>query len=413
MTAPAPLRVGYVLKKYPRLSETFVLNEILGVEAAGADVSIYSLTPADEGRFHADLARVKASVTYLPAVGSASLIGVFEAARELAPSAAAFGAALDFVALLSPEKRAATLLHGALLARDARRRGIGHFHAHFATVAAHAALVSRLLGGPTFSVTAHAKDVFRDAVDPRVFRAVAEGAAALVTVCDFNRRFIADKFLAGSSANLVRIYNGLPLSDLAFDQVPREKELVLGVGRLVEKKGFDRLLAASAALAAEGVAHRVVLVGDGEERAALERRAAELGVASRVAFLGPQPRETVLKLMARARVLAAPCVRGDDGNSDALPTVLIEALAAGLPSVATPVAGIPEIVEHEGEGLIVPEDDVPALAAALARSLRDDALHARLSAAGPAKAAARFDRRHTLPELLAVFAGGRGEGATS
>ena len=401
----APTRIGYVLKKYPRLSETFILNEILGVEAAGRDVDIWSLTPADEGRFHADLARVKAGVAYVPGVGSASTLAAFEAARDLGVQPEAWTRALAFTAKLPVERRGGLLLHGLLTAKGARERGVRHLHAHFLTVAAHVAHLARIFGGPTFSVTAHAKDVFREAVDPVVFREVAEAAAAVVTVCDYNRRFIAERFLAGSRAKLVRIYNGLPLKDLAIPALPRERDLIVGVGRLVPKKGFDRLIHAAAELKSRGIRVRTVLVGDGEERANLAAEVARLGLQNEVTLAGAQPREFVLALMARARVLAAPCVRDDDGNQDALPTVLIEALAAGLPSVATPVAGVPEIVEDGGEGLIVPEDDVKATADGIARLLRDDALWSRCALAGPAKARARFDRDATLPELLRVFDG--------
>ena len=401
----APPRIGYVLKKYPRLSETFVLNEILGVEAAGRGVDIWSLTPADEGRFHADLARVQAGVAYVPGVGSASMLAAFEAARDLGVPPEAWTRALAFAGKLPIERRGGLLLHGLLVARGARDRGVRHLHAHFLTVAAHVAHLARIFGGPTFSVTAHAKDVFRETVDPLVFREVGEAAAAVVTVCDYNRRFIAERFLLGSRAKLVRIYNGLPLKDLAIPAVPRERDLIVGVGRLVPKKGFDRLIRTAAELKSRGVRARTILVGDGEERANLAAEVARLGLAAEVTMTGPLPREQVLRLMARARVLVAPCVRGDDGNQDALPTVLIEALAAGLPSVATPVAGIPEIVEDGGEGLIVPEDDVRATADAVSRLFRDDALWSRCALAGPVKALARFDREATLPELLRVFDG--------
>jgi len=399
------LRVGYVLKKYPRLSETFILNEILGLEAAGVETTVYSTTAADEGRFHADLARVKADVTYLPAFGSAATLGAFEALRDLKPPAEAWERALAFAARLPAERRAGLLVHGLRVAIDARRRRLDHLHAHFMTVAAHVAYVAHLVGGLPFSVTAHAKDVYRNAVDADVFAEIAGRARAVITVCDYNRRFIEERLLKGRPARLLRVYNGLPLAGLEVGPGPRERDLVIGVGRLVPKKGFDRLVAACAELKRRGAPARFVLVGDGEERGRVAEAVRAHDVADRFELVGALPREEVLRLMGRARVLAAPCVRDDDGNQDALPTVLLEALAAGLPSVATPVAGVPEIVENGAEGLLVPEDDAVALADGLQRLLTDDALWARCSAAGPRKAAARFDRASTLPELVAVFRG--------
>jgi colanic acid/amylovoran biosynthesis glycosyltransferase len=227
-------------------------------------------------------------------------------------------------------------------------------------------------------------------------------------VCDYNAAFLRERLLDGSPARVVRIYNGLPLAEVAAARAAakeREEDLVLAVCRLVPKKGFDRLIDAAATLARRGSAFRVEILGDGEERARLSARVERLGLEGRVVFRGAVSRDVVLDRMARARVLAAPCVRGADGNQDALPTTLVEALAIGLPSVATPVAGIPEIVEHEREGLLSPEGDVEALADALERVLTDDALRARLSENGPGKAARKFDRRSTTRSLLDLFLG--------
>jgi colanic acid/amylovoran biosynthesis glycosyltransferase len=401
-------RVGYVLKKFPRLSETFVLGEILGLEAEGVDVRIWSLTAADEGRFHSELGRLKAATTYAPSPGSTASLLSFEAARDVGATAKEWTEALDYARLLPPEKRAVVLLHGLLVARDARKDGLDRLHAHFMTVASHVARVARIFGGPPFTVTAHAKDVFRDSVDKELFRATAEAADAVVTVCDYNAAFLRERLLDGSPARVVRIYNGLPLAEVAAARAAakeREEDLVLAVGRLVPKKGFDRLIDAAATLARRGSAFRVEILGDGEERARLSARVERLGLEGRVVFRGAVSRDVVLDRMARARVLAAPCVRGADGNQDALPTTLVEALAIGLPSVATPVAGIPEIVEHEREGLLSPEGDVEALADALERVLTDDALRARLSENGPGKAARKFDRRSTTRSLLDLFLG--------
>lgn len=406
----SPLRVGYVLKKFPRLSETFILNELLGLQEAGVELSVFSLRLPDEGRFHADVARLTAHVDYIPDFRSTSVWDAFRALPALGVEVGpALGRAVRFLERLPDAKRPSMLVQGVHLAERVRRHGIRHLHAHFMTIAAHAAYLAHLLTGVSFSVTAHAKDIYRNTVDREVFREMTEAAFRIVTVSDFNRRFIEEEILGHRSDRVIRIYNGLPLDEILEearaegtqdgDGPPR----ILGVGRLVEKKGFHLLLEACARLRDEGRHFECVLVGDGEEYERLVADRDRLGLRDRVRFAGACPRSDVLRTMRGSRVLAAPCVTGSDGNRDALPTVLLEALAVGLPVVATRLSGIPEIVDHGRDGLLVAEGDVDGLAAALRRILDDRALAAGFARAGSAKARDRFDRARTLPQLRGLF----------
>ena len=400
---PRPLRVGYVVKKYPRLSETFILDEILGLQEAGVEVSVFSLRLPDEGRFHGDLARVQADVRYLPPLQGSSVVDAMGVVRDLGDMAVAgLGPALRFLGRLPGPNAAGLVVQSLRLAGWVAENGVDHLHAHFMTGAAHTAYLAHLFTGVPFSVTAHAKDIFRTTVDSGVVREVASAAAAVVTVCDANRRYLEGGLLWGTG-RVERVYNGVDPDQLVSASGERDPDLVVAAGRLVEKKGFHVLLEASGVLAARGVPFRLVLVGDGDERPRLEELCRRLGLEEAVTLTGALPREDILTWMGRARVLAAPCVVAADGNRDALPTVLLEALALGLPVVSTPVNGIPEIVDDGVEGLLVPEADPVALADALERLLGDDGLWCRLAGAGPAKVAARFDRRRNLPELVEVF----------
>lgn len=400
-----PVRVGYVLKKYPRLSETFILNEILGLEEVGLDVSVVSLRLPDEGRFHSDVARVRADVRYLPEAGSAATLDCFAILKDLGPGALdALAPVLAFLDHLPESRRTSLLLQSLHLARSVHEQALDHLHAHFMTIAAHAAYLAHLFTGVPFTVTAHAKDIYRTDVDRSAFTEVASAAKAIVTVCDSNKRFIEANLL-DRPAPVVRIYNGLTLEHLCGHPQERQKNLILGVGRLVEKKGFDVLLRACEQLKLGHVDFECVIVGDGDQRAELERLRCELNLQDSVHFTGAQPRDEVVRLMQKARVLASPCVTGSDGNRDALPTVLIEALALGLPVVATPVGGILEIVSDGVDGLIVDERDVTSLRSSIEMLLADDALWAGMSASGRNKAADRFDRSTTLPKLVALLEG--------
>jgi len=343
----------------------------------------------------------------VPAFGSASTVDAFRtvAALDIAPDC--IGEALDFLEMLPLDRHAPSITTALALARHVVDRRIDHLHAHFMTIAAQAAHLTHILTRIPYSVTAHAKDVYRDGVDPKVFRRIASHATAIVTVCEANRRYITDGLLAGCDVSLEVVYNGLDLDALPPPRRQREPRLIVAVGRLVEKKGFHVLVDACALLRDRARPFRCVIIGDGEERETLAHRIAELRLGASVELLGSLPRAEVVEWMGRARAVALPCVTGRDGNRDALPTVLLEALALGTPAVSTPVAGVPEIVADGVEGYLVDEHDPDALADRLDVLLTDSTVWSRMSVAGPRTVAARFDRQRTLPQLIDVFERGR------
>ncbi|HEX5182773.1 MAG TPA: glycosyltransferase [Allosphingosinicella sp.] len=193
-------------------------------------------------------------------------------------------------------------------------------------------------------------------------------------------------------------HNGIDLARFAAPAGGREAGLVLHVGRLVEKKGTRLLLDALAGVPEA----RLVIVGDGPLRPALERHSAARDIAERVRFLGAQPPDEVARWMGRAALLAAPSVTARDGDSEGLPTVAIEAAAASLPALVSDHSGLPEAVVDGRSGFVVPEGDVGALAARLAEMVAAPDLAARMGAAARAVAEDRFDaaRRAAALELL-------------
>lgn len=387
LPGPIPTRVGYVTKMFPRFSETFILTELLQVESAGIEVEIFSLRPPVDGRFHAGLARLRAPVTYLTSAG----IRAGDLWAELTEGAAELGDLGPHLAdLLALDARDA--LQAVQLARHVRRRGITHLHAHFASAGTGVARVAAAIAGIGYGFTAHAKDIFHAAVDREDLRRKLRDARDVVTVSDFNLDYLRAEF--GADAHRVRrVYNGLDLSSFAFSSPEGRPARIAAVGRLVEKKGFDVLLDAMASLVTEGRDVELVLVGSGEQEQALCAQVARLGLGERVRMLGGLPQHRVAEIVGGAAVFAAPCVVGSDGNRDGLPTVLLEAMALGTPCVATPVTGIPEVIEHEVTGLLVPERDPRALAAAIARLLDDPDLRVGLAKAARDLVETEFDAR--------------------
>ena len=402
--------IAYVLKMYPRFSETFIVNEILELERQGVGVRIYSLYRPDDGRFHASLARVKAPVVYVPQYPLIERAKVFPAHRAVFQAdRSAYLRVLYFSLRRGHRYAIRRFLQAGVIAEHVMRHPVDALHAHFASSAARAAmLVGQLLDVP-YSFTAHAKDIFHQQVDPDSLRSKMRAARFVVTVSDFNRAHLQNLLAArpGRGGDVRRLYNGIDLS--IFSPAPsaaREPDLILGVGRLVEKKGFDDLIRACALLSERGMVFRCEIVGSGELRPSLENLAAELKVQDRVKLVGPKPQEEVIGAYRRATIFALPCVIGRDGNRDGLPTVLLEAMASGLPVVSTDVTGVPEIINANETGLIVPPGDPTALADALARLLAEPALRERLSAAARLKVERDFDIHRNVGVLRGWLADG-------
>jgi len=387
---PSP-RLAYLLKKFPRTSETFVLNEMLGQERLGLPLHVFSRRPPDDEPRHPQLADLRANVETLP---RARTIDPWQLLFSRSPGKTELFDRVRAVVHSSEEwnhPRFPSLLVEALhLLRRTAELEIEHVHSHFATDSAVVAMLLHALGGPTYSLTLHAKDIYRNGVRPAMLDALCGRAEFAVTVCDANVEYLGQRLNGWARSRLRRLYNGIDLS--RFTGGARgERSHVLAVGRLVEKKGFHVLLEALALLAREGVDVRTSIVGEGDQRPRLSALIDELGLAGRVRLLGAMDQDRVRELMGRATVLCQPSMIGGDGNRDALPTVLLEALACGLPTVSTPIAGIPEILDGGRVGKLVPPNDPAALARALRQVLDDEALRRRLAAAGRRHAEERFD----------------------
>ncbi|MGH9162701.1 MAG: glycosyltransferase, partial [Vicinamibacteraceae bacterium] len=339
MPSPDRSSVGYVVKRYPRLSETFIVNEILAHEAAGAPVEIFSLRPCCDTHFQDAIARVRAPVTYLPSdsLRSNDFWSMLQHAACRVP---------DIWSAVSemPAAVARDVWQAAVLAQHVVERRILHLHAHFATAPTTVAMMAARMAGITFSFTAHARDIYGPEVRPDDLHRKLERAAAVITVSDYNVDHLHRAYGAAAE-RVTRVYNGIPLDEFIYQPPEDRAPIVLAVGRLVEKKGFADLIDACAILHRAGEPFRCHIVGAGPLEAALREQVDRFQLDSCVELLGPRPRADVVRHMQTAAVLAAPCVVAADGDRDGLPTVLLEAMALGTPCVSTDVAGIPEIVQ--------------------------------------------------------------------
>ncbi len=279
-----------------------------------------------------------------------------------------------------------------------RAHGIKHIHAHFCGLAARTAWWLRKLFGFTYSFTGHANDIFCPTTFPISNSELAHRASLIVTETDYARRWVEDHY-PFAVGNVRRVFNGLDPTDF----FPREPDpgspLILSVGRYVEKKGFDVLIEACAALWQSGQSLRCEIIGEGPLRAELQAQIERLGIGEHVHLAGPHSQIEIRRRLARAHLFVLACQVDAHGGSDNLPTVVAEAMMAGVPVVSTMIAGVPEMITNGKEGFLVPPRDVTALTSAMGKVLNVEPLSHRLMTAARQTAQERFAIENTTREL--------------
>lgn len=396
------LRVGYVVRRFPRLSQSFVLNEVAAVLRAGHKVQVFSLVEASDE----DRAMVQAA-NKIPVLG-ASRVGLDGFARDLLHALwrnpRRLIRTLKLVSSRHDSELWEALWQALRISRVAERLGLDHLHAHLRFGSDCLWLVGQMTGR-RWTFTAHALDIH---VNNRYLTEKLAEAAQVVTVCDFNKAVLRSRMgTAGEDKiHIIRPFLAPELIDAVLQPplATKHDELRIAcVCRLVPKKGVDVLIQAVALLRDRALKVRLTLVGDGPERQRLGTDIANAGLGARVWLAGPANAAGVRELLVMSDCFVLASRSAPDGDSDATPTVLGEAMAMGLPVVSTRFAGIPEIVP-EGAGLLVPPGDAAALADAIAEIASMPA--ARRRAMG--ECGRRFVREHwngdkDVHRLLAIF----------
>jgi len=396
--------VGYIVSAWPRLSETFILNEVLAVERSGGSLRIFSIKDSDGEPVHARVAQVRAPVTCL------SLRRHWKSAlqanlRLLCRQPGRYCRAL--LQALRYRRRGVLLcfFQAGYLAHELSREPVAHLHAHFAHAPAPVAMFTHQLTGIPYTFTAHAKDIYIK-TPPELLRAEAQQAQAVITCTEYNRQYLSTQIGPASDGKLHCIYHGLDASQFQFAG-PRVSDagppVILSVARLVEKKGLNDLIVAAGILRRRGRRFQVEIIGNGPQHQALENQVTQLGLNDWVRLVGAQTHDMVCRAYQRASIFALPCMVAGDGDRDGIPNVLLEAMSGGVPVVSTPVSGIPELIESERDGLLVPPSNPARLAEALDRLLTSPQLRERLARAARAKIEAQFSIHRSSTQLMALF----------
>jgi glycosyltransferase involved in cell wall biosynthesis len=401
--------VVVLLKGYPRLSETFIAQELLGLEQAGLSLVLVSMRRPTDGKRHPVHDEIRAPVRYLPEYlheEPARVVLAFLSGLRRP----GFWRALGHLAADLPHDFSRNRLRrfgqALVLARE-WPRGAGWLHAHFIHTPASVAQYASTIRGIPWTCSAHAKDIWTSPA--RDLSRKLASARWTVTCTQAGHAQLQSLSPRPDSVHLS--YHGLDLARFApfagarpgaDGSDPQHPVTLVSVGRAVPKKGYDVLLNALAHLPAS-LSWRFVHIGGGDLLPALREQAARLGLAGRIDWLGSRTQTEVLDAYRSADLFVLPCRVAGDGDRDGLPNVLVEASSQRLPCISTTVSGVPELIGDGVNGLLVPPDDPQALAGALSRAIADPALRDRLGAAAEARVRERFDYHASVRDLMRLF----------
>ena len=410
MTVSTRPVLGMLLKGYPRISETFISNEILLLEQLGFAVHIFSMRRGRESFTHESVARIRAGVDYLPETflrNSYRLLyhNLCLAMRQPRRYAAGLAVARRrFMRNRNPASLRHFLQAGYLVQRCLPSSGVVHLHAHFAHSPASVALYASVLSGLPFSFTAHAKDIYTS--DAAQLREKIALARFVVTCTEYNRRHLL-ALAAGLQTPIHRIYHGIDTRLFTnggdFRSTASPPYQVLSVARLTEKKGIPTVLRAVKQLQERGVRLTYTLIGDGQDRAKILALVRKLGLDPVCRWLGTQPHHVVLEHYRRADLFVLGCEVAADGDRDGIPNVLFESMVMGVPVVTTALSAIPELVEPGKTGLLVPPGRPEALAEAMLKMLADAGLRQRVIPAARDRVLRDFDNRALVGRLADIY----------
>jgi len=411
------LRVAYIMSRFPKLTETFVLYEMLALEERGTAVEIFPLLRHRGAARHPEAARLVPRAHFKPFLSLEILRANWAAFRKWPRRYLRL-----WWEVLSGTWGSLNFLVGGigilpkcvLFAREMERLGVHHVHAHFANHPALAAMIIHRLTGIPYSFTAHGSDLH---VDRTMLEEKVRAAAFVVTVSSYNRDLIVEECGDDVEGKVKVIHcgvdpDGFPPSPFRYNG--RNDTLrIISVASLEEVKGHRFLIEACRLLHERGVSFECDLVGDGPLRREVAASIDKAGLRHRIRVRGGLPRPEVVRSLGRAHVAVLASHPTPSGKREGIPVSLMEAMASELPVVASAVSGIPELVENGRTGILVPPGDPPALADALERLAADPFLRNWMGTAGREKVQREFDLSNTagdiLGHILALRARGNGK----
>ena len=388
---------AYLFERFPSFGQTFCYHEVAELDRQGVAAPIFSIrNPKDEPPQDWDT-RIVERVHYLPE--EKELLDAVQRASKKERLTPEIIAALDEWGRRTDFLR---LYQAVYVGLRLKEKGIRHVHAHFAGMAARTAFWIARFFPITFSFTAHANDIFA----PKNFEIgldkLVGSACVIITETDFSEKFLRERFPERGD-RIHRIYNGLDLAEFRRATFSSDPPLIIAIGRLIAKKGFADLIRACALLVERGRSFRCEIFGEGPLENQLRAQIEELGLQERIQLPGAKPQHELRARLGAASVFVLPSAPEIDGGMDNLPTVIMEAMATGLPVVSTTIGGIPEMVVENETGFLVQPDDGVALAGAIEKVTNDRLLAQRLGQAGYERAQNLFSIEKNVREFCVLL----------
>jgi colanic acid/amylovoran biosynthesis glycosyltransferase len=393
-------KFAYLFERFPSFGQTFCYREVAELYRQGVAAPIFSIrNPKDEPPQDWD-ARIVERVHYLPE--EKDLLDDVQRTSKKGRLTPEIIAALDEWGRRTDFLR---LYQAVYVGLRLKEKGINHVHAHFAGMAARTVFWIAKFFPITFSFTAHANDIFA----PRNFEIgldkLVQEARVIVTETDYSEKFLRERFPKHAD-RIHRLYNGLNVGEFGRANFTSGPPLIVAIGRLIAKKGFANLIRACALLVERGKLFRCEIFGDGPLESQLRGQIEELGLQELVELRGAKPQHELRARLTDTTLFVMPSVPEADGGMDNLPTVIMEAMAAGLPVVSTRIGGIPEMVVENETGFLVQPDDTAALASAIEKVVNDRSLGQKLGQAGYERAQKLFSIEKNVRELCELIRSG-------
>jgi colanic acid/amylovoran biosynthesis glycosyltransferase len=402
-----PRKVGYLVSRFPKLSETFVLYEMIELEKLGVAVELYPLLRARQRVAHPEARRWIERARFQPFVS----VGIVRAQLHFLRRDPRRYVTL-LVDVLRGTWGSTNFFLGALayfpkavrIAFEMERNRVMHVHAHFCSHPALVAFIIHRLTNIPYSFTAHGSDLH---VERRMLGTKVEHASIAVTVSDYNRRLMVQECGEAARDKIRVVHCGVDVDVFAppANQVRGGSFRIVCVASLEEVKGHSHLIDACALLREWGVDFLCDLVGEGPLRGRIEQQIARLGLGDVVRAPGGKPRPEIIRMLHCADVAVLASQVTKEGKREGIPVALMEAMATGLPVVASAISGIPELVDDSRTGILVQPGDSAGLADALHRLARDGDLRRRMGEAGRRRVAEQFNLKTNTAELMRLFLG--------
>jgi glycosyltransferase involved in cell wall biosynthesis len=401
-------RVAYIVGSYPSITQTFIMRELLELERNGFHLNIFCLQRPNHRIEHPEARALRASIIYIPRPREVLPLLLLAHIYCLALKPLRYLKTISYVVSKKNANFWEAFLRAGFVVSKLRHTGICHLHAHFAANQTLLAMLVSLLTGIPYSFTAHAWGIFM--AEQQVLTEKIGSAQFVVTISDFNKKYLAPYCTDEKALNKIHVIHcSVDLDRFVLTRARRRQRslsegfTILTVAHLGQKKGHIYLLQALSLLREKGRIFHWIVAGDGPQRSLLEEEVRTRGLTGQVTFAGEVTSDQVLELLERADVFVLPCVRAENGDMDGIPVALMEAMAVGVPVVSTTISGIPELIDHGKNGLLVKPKDVRGLAEALEYLFEHPEEGRQLGKAAPDKIAQHFELKTNVRKLVALF----------